>query len=300
MNSETVGTIHEMYAQGSSVWEVARALSLTHGTVNYHLVKSGARKQAYQHNRVTDITLLREMAEVRLVHRDAIALHFGVTRGTIENVAKKHGIRLPEPWEWRGYPAMLSPDQEAFMAGTLLGDGHVQVPQPGAGTAQFYAHHGPKQLDYIEWKRILMMDFLTPTYQAALSPDPTGFHFLSTCHPVFHTWRARAYREDGSKRYADLVDKLSPMGLAVWYLDDGTYSPRDKQGSLTTRLDPEDAVRVQASLQSRFGIETTTPYAGHTNQTKRVITVRAKSWARFVEIVKPHVRLIPSMLYKLG
>src|SRR3990170_1229478 len=76
--------------------------------------------------------------------------------------------------------------------------------------------------------------------------DPTGRHFVTVCHPAFLAWRHLVYRPDGSKRHDVLIERLTPLGLAVWYMDDGTYSGRDGTGTFTTQVRHDEAITASS------------------------------------------------------
>lgn len=280
--------------EGKTINEIASIVGMKHGAVNYWLKKYGLRKSAYQHGKVCRETLSRMASDK--VQRDVIAAHFGVCRQTVDNCAKKWGIELPKWDEWKGYPDSLTQEQEDFLVGTILGDGHIQTPQ-GERSAQYYAHHGPKQREYLDWKRRLMIEFMSPAYQDSVSPDSTGYHFCTGCHPLFLGWRddfyvarTKVFRESHARR-------LTPLGLAVWYMDDGHF---DKSGgvSIGTQMPKESAQKFVSVLYERFGF-LFYPKAVHGDEKGRYyIRLRAASRPRFFEVIETHIH--PTLRYKIG
>lgn len=291
--------LKSLWESGKTISEIASEIGSTHGATNYWLVKHGIRTPNYRHGKVDQKTL-REMAEVQRRSRREIANHFGVTVATVMNRAKKWEIKLPMWNEWKGYPDTLTQKQEDFLVGTLFGDGHIQF-SCGNRSASFYAHHGPKQKAYIEWKRQLMSEFLSPAYKNGPVKDTTGWHFCTGAHPLFLEWKHFFYQHstDGkwTKTYSKKVaEKLTPLGLAVWYMDDGTYSPRDKISEYTTHLQYEEAQEIQKVLWEKFSLETSAPLA--TDGVRQRLVIKRSSQRSFENIISPY--LITSMRYKVN
>lgn len=285
----------KLWGDGKTVKEIAEAVGSTHGVVNYWLIKYGLRTQAYKRNQVEEDTL-RQMAEVQKIQRDVIADHFGVTQGAVMSCAKKWGITLPKWNEWKGYPHHLTPEQDSFLLGTLLGDGHIQIPTGSTRSAQYYAHHGPKQRGYIEWKRLLMLDFMSNAYKESVKSDLTGFHFCTGCNPLFLEWRRLFYKGRQKVYRESVARRLTPLSLAVWYMDEGTLTKGYPE--ITTHLHPDQAEMFEDALFDIFGIDAYPKRISRDTQKRVKLGIRGSSRKKFIEIIFPHIH--PTLRYKLG
>jgi len=89
-----------------------------------------------------------------------------------------------------------------------------------------------------------------------------------------------------------LHQELTAFGLAIWFMDDGAIDRR-QVGLNTQSFSLDENLGLAEFLHAKFGI------AAQLNKDKNRYRLRisAKSTARFVDLVAPHV--IPSMQYKL-
>jgi len=157
----------------------------------------------------------------------------------------------------------LTRNQKAILVGTLLGDGCLQ--KTGAKNARLRFEHGAKQKEYLLWKIKAFPRLFQgkPTHLKRVHPK-TGATYeywraQSNASPALGTWRKRFYPE-GTKRIPEELNKLltEPLSLAVWFMDDGYYYPKDKNSYLylgrVTRKEAEiarDAVEQNFNLVSR-------------------------------------------------
>ncbi len=95
-----------------------------------------------------------------------------------------------------------------------------------------------------------------------------------------------------------MVNELDALGLAIWYMDDGTYgvSKGSEYGFLCTdSFTYGDQELLQNLLHKRFGISTSHV---KTNKTQHRLRISANGIRVLREVISPYV--IPSMKYKLG
>nr|NIN93147.1 hypothetical protein [bacterium]NIO20693.1 hypothetical protein [Candidatus Aenigmarchaeota archaeon] len=85
------------------------------------------------------------------------------------------------------------------------------------------------------------------------------------------------------------------LGLAVWYMDDGSIKSRRHRGIFlnTQGFRDDDVGRLQHILMSKFGVASTTRKEKNGKQ----IYLGAEAGEDFIEIVRPY--LIPAMHYKI-
>ena len=107
-----------------------------------------------------------------------------------------------------------SVQQKQVLYGKLLGDGHIQK-------GSFRVEHSAKQKSYVEWFAAVMSE---------ICADKIGYnkkrdHYLARTlvNPYMHNLESEWYGE-GTRRIPDYVwDELDDLGLAVWFMDDGSY-----------------------------------------------------------------------------
>lgn len=126
----------------------------------------------------------------------------------------------------------LTKEQKSILFGIILGDGYLQ--KTGKKNARLRLEHGAKQKEYLLWK----VEKLKKLFQGKAK-------YLERIHPItkreYSYWRHQSqstpylgklrkiFYPDGNKRIPEDVEKyLTPLALAVWYMDDGYYYSRDR------------------------------------------------------------------------
>ena len=149
-------------------------------------------------------------------------------------------------WEMR--EKSLSPQQKEFVVGTLLGDGCL------LWTTRGYClriHHGIRQKEYVAWKYEIMKSLVNTPPRLS---QGKSYYFRTVSNPVFNDYRGMFYQ--GKKKIVpdNLETLLSPLGLAVWIMDDGS---RDK-GCVrisSHNFSYPDHLKLQQILKASFGIK---------------------------------------------
>lgn len=123
-----------------------------------------------------------------------------------------------------------SPDQEQVVLGSLLGDACIRNPE-GAWGVTFT--QGEDQLEYLDFKRDTLSSLGVSDCNSGPSgynPDKTVHHFRLGANPSLNS---RHRLHDGARKTVtiDWLDAVQPLGLAVWYGDDGSLGEhRTKEG----------------------------------------------------------------------
>ncbi len=186
-------------------------------------------------------------------------------------------------WEMR--KKTLTPQQKEFLAGTLLGDGCL------LWTTRGYClriHQGIKQKNYVEWKYNVMKDLVNTPPKLCQK----GYYFRTVSNPIFNKYREMFYERKKKKVPENIINLLTPLGLAVWIMDDGS---RDK-GCVrisTHNFSYLDHCKLQQILKAKFGIKCNIQKA----KDKFWLWIKSESTPNLVKLIQSY--FIPSMLYKL-
>ncbi len=186
-------------------------------------------------------------------------------------------------WEMR--KQKLNRQQKEFLVGTLLGDGCLLK------TTRGYClriHQGIKQKDYVEWKYNVMKDLVNTPPKLC----QRGYYFRTVSNLIFDEYRQIFYEETKKKVPENIRNLLTPLGLAVWIMDDGS---RDK-GCIrisTHNFDYSHHLKLQKILKAKFGIKSNIQRA----KDKFWLWVKSESTPNLLKLIQPY--FIPSMLYKL-
>jgi len=229
-------------------------------------------------------------------------------------VTSNHLVRTPGGWREAGelIPGdrvmiaethRLSPQQWQVVLGSLMGDGNLSPTRNGVGT-RFRLGHGPKQVAYLDWKASLFANI-----RQSRSERPNGsVHLDLTPLPELAELREAVYFGDGKKHLSEeYLKALTPLALAIWYMDDGCFTLRSKGVQARTaggsgRIEIcVDAMtlgtrdRLVDYLRDTHGLDVKLLTRGKRMQ--QVIQFTTEASAQFQEIVAPYVH--PSMAYKL-
>jgi recombination protein RecA len=181
-------------------------------------------------------------------------------------------------------PYYLNEDQKQVVYGSILGNGSIRY--AGDGTAQLRVDHNIKESEYCRWKEEILQPWVGYSFD-----DPKNSRLGFDTIPMHELKELEKYKEE-YKVPDEVINNLGPLGLAIWYMDDGAYRPAEKCGNgqatiYCTKFHNRDL--LQAMLKDRFGIECRLVVKGFHFDTENT--------KRLHEIIAPIVH--PSMDYKL-
>lgn len=197
--------------------------------------------------------------------------------------------------------AKLTDRQHQILVGNLLGDGRIE---PSMKNAKFTFDQCAAHKEYIEWLCTEFQPFsdkvkVSNTFQKSKKILRYGYKFYTTSHPEFLKYRNQFY-PDGKKIVPkNISDILTPLGLAMWYMDDGNNG-RDARYSIlcTNCFTTKDVELLIDVLYNKFNIKSHINYARE-NEPRIHIGAR-EGYTRFHEIVDPFVSSFDCFKRKLG
>ena len=226
-----------------------------------------------------------------------------------------HLIRTPGGWREAGEliagdrvmlaeQIRLSDQQWQVVLGGLMGDAHLAPNRAGRNGVRFRMGHGARQIDYLDWKASL---FANIPQSRTTNAKGAGFVDLTPL-PELGELREVVYFGDGKKHLTwDYLKALTPLALAVWYMDDAGFTVRAKGLQERTvggsgraeicveAMSPDSHERLQQHLRDVFLLETSLKPRGSAG--KWVLQFTTESTAKLQELIAPFVH--PSMDYKL-
>ena len=231
-------------------------------------------------------------------------------------LTRNHLVRTPGGWREAGglrvgdrvmlaQSHRLSPTQWQVILGGVMGDGNLSKPvRADDESARFRMGHGVKQAAYLDWKASLLGNI--PHSRTVNAKGATFADF--TPLPELSELRAAVYPGDGKKHLSwDYLKALTPLSLAIWYMDDASFAIRSLGRQTRTRgLTGRAEIGVEAmSLESRdrlakhlldhFGLNCKVTLRGL--RQKAVLQFTTAATAKLHELIAPFVH--PSMDYKL-
>ena len=148
--------------------------------------------------------------------------------------------------------------------------------------------HKAGHLPLVEFKREVFAGFVTMRLHRFDQRQGAKRHpcvqFATRTSPLFSEWHTRFYREVRKIVPRDIERDLSPLSMAVWFMDDGAA---DHSGvSLQTHgFTLEEVELLVAGLRTRFDLAAN----ARRNRGRWIIYVGSASLGRLREILAPHL-----------
>ena len=195
-----------------------------------------------------------------------------------------------------GSRGSLSFQQEAILVGKILGDGCLEK---NGEHVRLKIEQSDKQKEYVFWLYKHFIPFVGAPPKAVLhtgwNKETKRWRFATRSLSIFDKYHKLFYVQRRKIIPLALHTFLSPLTLAVWYMDDG-YVRTDKSGAYlcTSSFTIPEHHKLQHILIQSFDIQTSIHFAGKYAR----LHIPSKHLKRFFEIIKPHV--VPCMRYKLS
>ena len=184
----------------------------------------------------------------------------------------------------------LTDHQRNIIVGTVLGDGSL-IETASKNNLCLQIDHCNAQKEYVFWK-YEALDLLVPTPPKYQSKNKS-WRFRTISHPELTEIGKLFYRNRIKVVPKEIASLLTPLGLAVWFMDDGGRHPT---GYLlnTQCFTKKELALLQDALFRVFNIKHTSL---HKNKNGWRLYIKAASRQHFRKIIEPF--MLPQMMYKL-
>lgn len=197
---------------------------------------------------------------------------------------------------------LVGTELRSAIIGMIAGDAGIRK-QKDCSSVSLRICHAERQREYLEYKRDILQNLFKAWEIPIKTVNNSGYPgvFLRTrTHPrlrVIHKW----FYKGGKKRFSRrILDYLTPLGIALWYMDDGSVSYKKRDGKihgreihLNTYCSFEEAEIIQAYFKEAWDVSWTLVF----NKGFYRLRMGAGEAEKFFALVKPYI--IPSMRYKL-
>ena len=224
-----------------------------------------------------------------------------------------HQVRTPNGWVeaqdlrvgdrvLRSVTEFLSDDQWEVLLGGLMGDSDLS-PNVNGLAARLRWGHGESQVAYGEWKASLF-----PNIEISRTANKRGGFFWDMKPLVeLAELRSSVYIGDRKVLSWDYLKRLTPLSLAIWYMDDATFTLRSEGLQERTAggrgrveicveaIEPTSRERLQSYLADTWGIRSRLDKRG-SGQVSYLRFTTAET-EKLQALIAPYVH--PSMEYKL-
>lgn len=198
-------------------------------------------------------------------------------------------------------------DSRNLLIALLLGDGTI------SNNNVFKIAHAENHKDYLEWK-VRQLNENGIRNNGVKSYMKTKGFTVGT--PVYYTQlniipftkvlRRVVYKDKKIIGNRKLLNRLTPMGVAIWYMDDGHINIRKtKEGKVhgfyikISTCEPKDEVQAIIDyFKEQWDINF---YMFHEGRKKDSYSLccGTKEGLKFIELIKPYVEQVPSMFHKI-
>ncbi len=193
---------------------------------------------------------------------------------------------------------VLTKMQRDILVGLLLGDGCIEV-LPKGDSARLKLEYSGKQKAYIDWLHGVFRQWIIGDPKRkitqAFGQAYKKYWCTTLSSPIFKAFFDLFYRNHRKIIPQTIGELLTPIGLAVWFMDDGSTKSKESNGRLlcTHAFSQSEVTFLCAVLKKKF-------HLGATPRRQRdgtEIYISGHSSAQLRNLIEPFV--ISSMRYKL-
>jgi recombination protein RecA len=197
-------------------------------------------------------------------------------------------------------PHYLSDQQMEVVRGSIMGDGALSPARSGYA-ARFRIGHGSKQAIYADWKASLFSNIV----HSRTTNDKGAVFYDFTPMTELIGLRQSVYVEGKKQFDEDFFKQLTPLSLAIWYMDDGCLTVRSKglqartvggSGRIDICVQAMDAITRQRLVNYLRDTWSIVPVLRE-RAGKAVLVFDRLATDQLQSLVAPYVH--PSMAYKL-
>lgn len=193
----------------------------------------------------------------------------------------------------------LTKKQKMIVIGLMLGDGHLETQNQGK-SYRLKVEQTEKRSWYINWLYTHFQKWvLTPPRVKTKKRNERitqSISFQTLSHPSFNFFAKEFYSVKTKKIPASIRTILSPLAMAVWFMDDGSLKSKHHRALIlnTHCFTHDDLVLIQETFLKKYGLQ-----AGIRKQREgSQLIFTEPSASRFAAIIWPE--LLPEFRYKLG
>lgn len=196
---------------------------------------------------------------------------------------------------------MTKEEIRGILAGMILGDGNFAKRQ-GYINPSIRINHSSKQREYLKHKLALLQPLFhyQLSFQEKEIQNKNGKRykicsFNSRVSPKLKTIWKEAYKNGIKTINRKILNRLTPQGLAIWYMDDGCCNYKNRTVMISTYTSIEENQIIVDYFKEVWGIEW--KIARHKDKYFIYRGWKSVDIEKFMDLISPFI--IPSMNYKL-
>lgn len=185
--------------------------------------------------------------------------------------------------------------QMEILAGSLLGDAYISK----RGAIQIEQGEGQKK--YLFWKHKQLKTVISGKVYQVFRKKKNGmrsssYRFFSK--QCFRPWRKSMYRSGRKVVPPSVLELITPLSLAVWYMDDGYKKNNYSIIISTDSFSVVSLKKLRTMLQNKWFINTRIAIKTTAGKKYRRLTIGSSDLVNFFKLIRPYI--IQSMQYKIS
>lgn len=191
----------------------------------------------------------------------------------------------------------FSKEIQQIILGSLLGDMYCGKESLNSTIQET---HSIKQKDYLNWKYSKLKNVLNLRLYTFKSKSYDQIRLHSKVSSKLNEYYSMFYPNNRKIVSLKILNRLDPLGLAVWYCDDGYYDPESHIVHLHTEgFSFKENIIIKKWFKEKYKIKTF--FKKHSSKNKIHLVFSVKESNKFLKIVKLHILSMPKLIwYKLG
>lgn len=202
-------------------------------------------------------------------------------------------------------------EMKSALIGMILGDAYLRKTKTSKN-AYMTINHGIKQIEYAEWKNAILQNITNTKIEQRMvylkkeNKSYPQITLITRTHPIYTKLHNQIYINGRKSITLNLLKQLTPLGMAIWYMDDGGlifHKCKLKNGNNgiksrelclnTQSFSYEEHLIIQKYFKEVWDIDI------RINKSKNAfrIIMNATNAKKFINIIEPYI--IPSMQYKI-
>lgn len=201
----------------------------------------------------------------------------------------------------------INKESRNLLIGLLLGDGTI------SNNFVFKIAHSESYKDYVEWKIKQLKEHGIrnnglKSYVKTKGYNTGGLVYYTQLNiiPFIKVLRRVIYKDKKIIGNRKLLNRLSPLEIAIWYMDDGHINiRRSKEGKIhgfyirISTCEPKDEVQVIIDYFKEVWNINFYMYHEGRKKDSYSLCCGTKEGLKFIKIVEPYVKQVPSMIHKI-
>ena len=270
------------FANNSNIINRAKKLGLI--DLAYH------NSNIFEHDRSVNYNSVIELIKQGF-NMHQIAEKINCSTQIVQYIAKKYNLKITP--KSRILDIEFTDDEFQVLYGTVLGDTHLSH---NSKNIQGSFNHCVKQKELAEFKQQYLNRFTNPVrivkkHDKRLKiPNYDQYYCYIKASTALNAIYDKIYSNNIKYINKELLYKLDGLGIAIWYMDDGSKPKYGGYLLCTMNFSDSDLNIIQEFFKQKFDINTII-------RKDKSLYIKADSKEKFKELIKPYI--IPSMMYKL-